>query len=96
MHELPPLPVASGASQTRRLGEILLSLGAVSEATVQSAETKARSKPFASRRPRSARLETNVRSKLFASRRSRGAQKPTSEANPLRQGGPAEPRKHCP
>lgn len=37
MHELPPLPVASGASQTIRIGEILISMGAVSEATIQSA-----------------------------------------------------------
>ena len=37
MHELPPLPASSGASQTVRIGEILLSMGAVSEATIQSA-----------------------------------------------------------
>jgi general secretion pathway protein E len=37
VHELPPLPQANGASQTTRIGELLVSMGAVSEATIQSA-----------------------------------------------------------
>jgi general secretion pathway protein E len=37
VHELPPLPVANDASQALRIGGLLVSMGAVSEATVQSA-----------------------------------------------------------
>ena len=37
MHELPPLPEANSASQTTRIGELLISMGVVSQATIQSA-----------------------------------------------------------